>query len=415
MALLYIVTRNNIGATMELISEELVKDARFKGKRYMYKSSLLIGIGLLAAAGFLYGGLVGSRSLLELEQNADLIIVGSASADISVGSTNTTFPVQISRVIKGDATITGTYISVTWTAASGLLTSIIAPRGTHFSDGGTGLWFLQRSQNGWLLLPVMTGGITFRETYFPVPAGPIATAYAYSSAAALSDRITSELAAALETDHPHSISLESVTYSLDKLDSPVLQVFYQRMAASSSMQQRILGLSGLIRRGSAIALTSAASIASQSEQHPGENGILLNSIRYEFRATDANSIAALGHAAVDSINLTLDFRQAAAHALASIHTIEALPYLATLLDDVDEKLRIEAIGGCGAFANGLQIQTTDNTPSLTSLQLSGNAPYRTAETIANFAQGERAILRNEAAYLSFWKDWWTSHRKQLGY
>ena len=141
---------------------------------------------------------------------------------------------------------------------------------------------------------------------------------------------------------------------------------------------------------------------------------MLSAIRDEFRAADANSITALGGTAVDSANPAA-FRQAAAHALASIHTVETLPYLAALLDASDGKLRIEAIGGLGSFANGLPVQTTANTPGLASLQLTGSAPLKTADTIANFALGERAISRNEAAYLTFWKSWWAAHRASLGY
>jgi hypothetical protein len=384
-------------------------------KQHIHITALWAAIGLFGSVALLQGGLVGSRSVLDLEQTADLIVVGSASADISVGATTTAFPLQVTRVIKGDSAIAGKSISVTWASPSGLLTSVAAPRGAHIGFSGTGLWFLQRSSNDWLLLPVMGGGISFDETYFPVPPGPIAIAYTYGSTTALSDKVASELAAAVEADHPASLSLDSLSRTLETLGSPVVQVLYLRMSASAKTQQRILGLSGLLRGGSASALTSAAAGASMFEGFPRENGILLESIRYNFRPTDANSITALGRAAVDSTNPSLSFREAAAHALASIHTVETLPHLATLLDDPDAKLRMEAIGGIGSFANGLQVQTTANTPSLASLQLPTSAPYKTADTVANFAQGAQAISRDEAAYLVFWKNWWTSNRASLGY
>jgi hypothetical protein len=261
----------------------------------------------------------------------------------------------------------------------------------------------------------MTGGISLNDCYFPVPAGPIAAPYAYSSTFSLSDKITSELAAALEADHPRSMPLDFLNYSLDSLGSPVAGTLYQRLSASASVSQRLMGLSGQIRQGSASALSAASALAPQFASFPKETGVLLNSIQEEFRATDANSLATLGNIAVDSTNPSMSLREASAHALSAIHTSATLPYLAALLDDADEKLRFEAIGGLGAFANGLSVQTSANTPSLASLQLNAGAAYRTADTIANFARGEQAISRNEAAYLAFWKNWWATNRSGLGF
>jgi hypothetical protein len=89
--------------------------------------------------------------------------------------------------------------------------------------------------------------------------------------------------------------------------------------------------------------------------------------------------------------------------------------LGALLDDPDSTLQIEAIGGLGSFANGLAMQTTAGNASLAHLQLPATAPYRTAETIANFAMGSSAIQKNQATYLAFWKQWWAQQRGSLGF
>jgi hypothetical protein len=369
---------------------------------------------LLLATGLAFGGLIAPRSLLELER-ADLVVVGSAGGDIQAGATSGSFALRVSRVVSGDSALAGQTIPVSWASADGLLTGGFVRAGSHVPMRGTGLWFLQRSSNGWLLLPVMAGGISQRDIFFPASLEPVPIAYSYAAAASPSDKIASELAAAIEADKTHNFQLSMLNSMLDELKSPVLEVFYRRMSASASTEHRILGLSGLIRGGSATALSSAALAASEFQEHPLEFGTLLNSIQNEFRAADANSIAVLGRIASDAANPSLKFREAAAHALASIHTRETLPYLATLLDDPDATLRIEAIGGLGSFANGTPMQTTANTPSLASLQLTGDGTYRTAETIANFARGADAIERNEAAYLTFWTGWWASNRASLGY
>jgi hypothetical protein len=161
------------------------------------------------------------------------------------------------------------------------------------------------------------------------------------------------------------------------------------------VSKQALGLSGLVRSGSAAALTAAVKGESSFATYPFENGVLLSSLRNGFRASDPVSVATLGQAAVSS-SVANPFREAAAHALASIHTPAALPFLAALLDDPDDLLRIEAIGGFSAFANGLPMQTSANTANLGYMQLPAGAPHQTAETIANFAMGSQAISRNEA-------------------
>lgn len=110
-----------------------------------------------------------------------------------------------------------------------------------------------------------------------------------------------------------------------------------------------------------------------------------------------------------------DFRSAAAKALASIHTKEALPYLAVLIDDQDRGLRAEGIGGLASFANGLPVQTPANTTSLEYLQFPPIASYKTGETVAHFVLALPSTAPDEAAYLSFWKSWWSQNREALGY
>jgi HEAT repeat protein len=155
---------------------------------------------------------------------------------------------------------------------------------------------------------------------------------------------------------------------------------------------------------------AAAALAPSS---PGI-GTLVMSIRNDFRATDANSVAALGRAAVDTTNRNAAFREAAAHALAAIHTAAAVPYLGILLSDTDPLVRAEGIAGLSSFANGSPVQTASNTASMAYLHADGAAPYRTADTVANSALGAATISRNEARYLTFWENWWAQNRASLG-
>ena len=199
------------------------------------------------------------------------------------------------------------------------------------------------------------------------------------------------------------------------MQSAVVPLVYQRLSGSASARLRVLGVSGLLRGGGGAALASAAQLAPTLSAYPVEGGILLSSLRNYYRTSDATAVASLGRAATDSTDPNSAFREAAAHALAAIHTAPALPYLAALLDDSDAQLRTEAIRGIGSFANGLPVQTAAGAPSLAHLQLPTAAPYRTDETMRNFALGPGVIGNNQDSYLQFWKQWWSANHAALGY
>jgi hypothetical protein len=361
-------------------------------------------VGTLLAASLSYASLIAPQSVADLEQNATLIVVASATAAPN-GITNS-FLLNVNRVVKGDNALTGSTITVGWTPTS-------ANAGA--TGPGAGIWFLQQSSTGWSLLPVVQGSVPLVMTYYPTSATLIA-AYAYASTASTTDKLASELSSAIESStDAGNLPLASLNYgTLEQLQSPVITVLYQRLSSIGSPQQQALGLAGLVRQGSSAALTSAANAATVFAGYPLENGILLLSVRDQFRASDGGSVQVLGQIAAGTTANQL-FREAAAHALAAIHTKESLPFLAQLLSDGDVTLRVEAIGGLSSFANGLPVQTAAGTPSLAHLQLPAGGPYQTPETIANFAMGSQAIEQNESRYLTFWQTWWSQQKSQLGY
>ena len=358
-----------------------------------------------------YASISGQRSFKELEQTADLIVVGSVSGGTKSGST-LSFSIQVERVIKGNSAMTGTQIAVDWTPE---------PQGGPPEAGpprltGHGLWFLTRSPSAWELQPVANNGVPFTSAYIPEPPGTSLTAYTYSPGAALSDKVASEISGAIETATASggTTYLLSLYKLLDELQSPVTQQLWSRLSVSELMNQKLFGLGGLIRSGNTGALQAAFESASSFASYPLEAGILLQSIRGDFRATDSNSVGLLGRIATQ-VDCPSDLRHAAAKALASIHSKDALPYLAALLDDQDRGLRAEGIGGLASFANGLPVQTPANTVSLGYLQLPTSAPYKTDDTVAHLILALPSTAPDESSYLSFWKSWWSQNRGSLGY
>lgn len=375
--------------------------------KIMYLFSI---VGLLMACGPGYGSVIAPQSLVDLEQRADLIVVGSATGTSQAGAA-INLSLLITRVIKGDSTLSGKAISVGWAGAGRDAAQAVGTGGV----AGAGIWFIQASPVGWNLLPVVQGDIPLAMTYIPAQPGPILGAYAYDSTAGLSDKVAAEVSSAIESGAGgYNFELSALENGLlDQLNSRYTQVLYSRMSTSALTPQQVLGLSGLIRGGSAAALLAAVQPSFAANATRG--GILLLSIRDYFRSTDPTTTTALGQTAADSNNPNSALREAAAHALAAIHAAATLPYLAALLSDPDVNLRVEAVGGMGAFANGLPVQTNAGVPSLSYLQFPAGAPYMTAETRANFALGPQAIERNEGSSLAFWTQWWSQNRTGLGF
>jgi len=376
------------------------------------KLNRLVGVCVLTfGCSAAFANIVAWQSLTALAESADLIVVGTGSGTGQAGAV-LNFNVYVVRVVKGDQTVTGTNVAVTWSLPA---TSPSSPAVSSGATAGTGLWFLQRSSAGWTLLPVITGGVLFNQTYIPGGTEPLPTGYIYPASAPLSDKIASEVGSAIESGTATTAQIFGLYFGpLDQLNSPITQVIYRRLSSSTLTNQQILGFAGRIREGDSTAVIGVAAVESSLAKYPIESSILLASLRNDFRATDAQSVTALGQIASAATSNTA-LREAAAHALAAIHTREALPSLAALLDDNDASVRAEGVGGLGAFANGLPVQTSAANSSLSHLQLPPTAPYKTEATVANFAQGLQTVATKEAGYISFWKSWWTENRSSLGY
>jgi hypothetical protein len=375
--------------------------------------SLLFTICSILSVAQASGALGSVNSLTGLTTGADLIISATVNGAAESGNA-AVITLTVSRVIKGELSLDGSTITVNWQVAPASFGPSLNPVSLSLPQNATGIWFLRKSSGVWSVMPVWTGSGRITGTFIPQPAGPLPAAYSYASDAVVTDRVAAEVSFAIENAagiDPLITMLQGPV--LNALNSKYVQTLYQRLSASTLTEQYITGLGGEIQAGDGGALAAAIGSAASFANYPSQTGFLLSSISEYFRATDAASVATLGQAAV-SAGLDQQFREAVAHALARIHTPAALPYLATLLNDSDATLRVEAISGLGAFANGLPVQTPANSASLAYLQLPASAPYKTPDTVANFSMGAQAISQNEAKYLTFWKQWWVTNSSTLG-
>lgn len=129
----------------------------------------------------------------------------------------------------------------------------------------------------------------------------------------------------------------------------------------------------------------------------------LSALRNDFRATDAASIQQLAILA-ETPSIDPEVRAAAVRALSSIHTKEALPFLASLLSSADAEEARRGVFGLSSFANGCPPQTPDNVKSMDYLQFKNPSPYRTKETMSAFLSPN-----GPSAQVAFWQQWWKQH------
>jgi hypothetical protein len=112
---------------------------------------------------------------------------------------------------------------------------------------------------------------------------------------------------------------------------------------------------------------------------------------------------------VQLASLSPERREAAIHAISSIHTREFLPFLASLLTSSDPKEQARGVFGLSSFANVCPAETPANVVSMAYLQCANNGPYSTADTASNFATP--GALGSQV--VSFWINWWNQNQAAL--
>src|SRR5258706_387591 len=187
------------------------------------KLKWLMGL-IVFAADAAYGGLAAPRSLLDLQQSADLIVVAVASGMTQSGFT-TVISLDVNRVVKGNPALIGTQIFVNWNIPNTTMLASAAP-----TEKSSGIWFVQQASTSWQLLPVIQGAMQLSDAFFASPTGPVLSAYAYNSTAPLSDKLSSEISSAIQgLGDGYSLPLYTLHYGLlDQLKSPITAVLYQR-------------------------------------------------------------------------------------------------------------------------------------------------------------------------------------------
>lgn len=341
------------------------------------------------------GTLLRAASLSDLTPSASAIVVGGVTSRVQSAS-SVSFDINVERVLSGAVSGRAVHVFHQWRQDPTI------PIGT-FNYSLHGIWFLTApTGSAWDVLPATTG-FTVASLYLPALAQRPSGAYKYPDGSSLQDVLTYEIAAGVVgTGSDPGVLLEA----LGTLDSAAIETVLANLRTSQNPALRAVGLAGSVLRAQPGALTNIVQMWPNIGADP-HSALVVTMLRDAWRASDATSVEELS-AISGNPALPDEIRSASLRALSSIHTPEALPALAALLNSPSPSEQTLGIFGLASFANGCPIQTRDNTASLAYLFCNPSGPYGNQETLQNFALAGASTTQLSKA-ISFWQQWWNSH------
>ena len=336
--------------------------------------------------------------ITDLAARADAIVVGSIETRIDTQD-SVSFDLLIERVIKGESITSPVHVNHSWRRRVLLPITFPSQIDMHIE----GIWFLRRTAGDWDILSAAGPDGLMPSLYLPaVPVVP--TFYQYSSSTSIPDKVVLEVAAALRAGDLHP---ETLLYALGSRDSPAANMALTDFLQAPNVAFRSVALASLLTRGKSGSVGKLSEMWSTIREDTSKSYVIA-AIRDSFRDTTPSSVQQMV-AIADTPEIDADLRGAVVHALVSIHSKEALPFLASLLSSQDPNEQMNAVIGLSSFANGCPMQTPANVTSMDYIQFRNPSPYRTRQTIAAFAFGPVTSER-ESELVAFWTEWWNQNR-----
>lgn len=345
---------------------------------------------------------VSGADLTDLTKTADAIVVGAINSRFE-DADRVSFDLSVERVLKGDPAIKLFHISHPWTR-----------RGVVFSDKPTepinaaihGLWLLHRTASGdWDILPANGPDGMIFNLFLPA-AQILPQRYAPNNAANVLDRLVIEFAAGAEAEGNR---VRTVVELLKTTQTPAISTVTAAYLTSPIPAFQSAGIAIALAQNQPNSIATLMRLWPTISQDPAR-GQIVTSLRDSYRDLSPAAVKQLGAMTNDA--RFSELRPAAIRALAAIHTKEALPVLAGLLQSNDPEERMTGVFGLSSFANGCPAQTPDNVVSMEYLQFKSPSRYRKPDTIAHFAF-RRGPAEQETELTSFWLNWWNEHQSEL--
>ncbi|MCC7175954.1 MAG: hypothetical protein IT159_12225 [Bryobacterales bacterium] len=337
-----------------------------------------------------------------LLESSDAVVIGEVTYGTSLNGMYS-FTLVPDRILKGNLK-PRVALQINYNARA------IVIKGSTEVSGQYGLWFLARDKAGsFALRPPKQQSLPLEFVYYALPKQSPA-ANEEPEEVTVAERVFRELANAVEVSEKGQrfnlladgiLRCVGITGSREALE---------RWSGSSSSHLRVLGLTGLIMLEDPLALDRSRDVIASLDDTYLRNHFFAAISAY--RNPDPVGVRAIGEMATEE-SAAKDLQIDGAQALRSIHTKEALPYLAKLLDSKDPHLRGQAVAGFTYFVNNWPIETQAAVVGMAFTRPVANTPYRTVETERHSSMGSFERAEDEQAAVQFWKNWWAEHQQEL--
>jgi hypothetical protein len=213
--------------------------------------------------------------------------------------------------------------------------------------------------------------------------------------------------AGLERSRFHSLAED-----LRTLVPSTTRKLYRDFANDSSPALRALGIQGLIEANDPEGVKRADADWDELNTAADVQPIVAALMGYSNDA-DGSAVSALGSLALRKSG-GAPLRENASYALRAIHSSQAVPALAGLLDADEERVRINALAGLCLFVRNAPTVTPQAVVSMAWMQSRQPAPLLNAETQSYCLMGGLpGSTGNLAPYVTFWRAWWNEHRGSI--
>lgn len=392
-------------------------EGRKQMKNRFFVVLMLAGLNFNSTTAYCEGD--GLPSVAYLSHMNDVIIVGTGSVG-SRTEQSATIDIHVSRVIKGKDVQSDLSIPL----------QIASPMCSVAKDAApvTAIWFLRYAANGQLVFGVTPKSQSCHPlaSEYVIPEGGLDTQWSYPETLDAKDKLAYELAAAAYASNGKGPAVFSINRAVleTATDKTSLDIG-RKLSISSNEDRAMLGRLDLVGHGDPTQLqflsSNVASLSTQmvnstfsnqvahtqpTSPGPTYEGLIAKSIE-RINKPDTATVQQLGNL-LNTPSASLQIRLAAARALRNLHTPLAVTLLGPLLWNTNRGLRAEAIAGVACFANGMPI-IDYSSPMSIGIDLNQSGPYKSDATVSHFTMGTQTIAKNEAFYLDFWQQWWTTN------
>ena len=257
------------------------------------------------------------------------------------------------------------------------------------------------------MLPLASGDISSEDLYLPVPPGALPTAFTYAASITRKRSLLVHLGAAapLSSTHPMRFLLALSRGRVFVDLGSDLQGVLGQLASSPQLATSATGLAAQIRLGLPAAIIAFGKIDPKAIPLAEQNR--MGAAVCEYRSTDPSGIVGLGtllsSQPTDSLKLCITY------ALREIHTVDALPTLATLLSDASSQVRYDALIGIAQFAMGFPVVSMKDKPGTMTTFVPGPG---VSNDMKQHFPSQGLFASDEQTYISYWKNWLASRVAQ---